>query len=58
VLKAECLPEVIGIPLNEQEENERATEGLPGLGELYPLVVGQGFRLTKVVDGVVLSYDF
>ena len=30
-----------GIPINEQEESERATEGLPGLGELYPLVVGQ-----------------
>jgi len=36
-----CLPEAIGIPLNEQEESEWATEGLPGLGELYPLAVGQ-----------------
>jgi len=35
-----CLPEAVGIPPNEQEESERATEGLPGLGELYPLVVG------------------
>ena len=41
VLKAVCLPESDGIPINEQEESERATEGLPGLGELYPLAVGQ-----------------
>jgi hypothetical protein len=41
VLKAVCLPEAIGIPLNEQEESKRATEGLPGLGALYSLLVGQ-----------------
>ena len=38
--------------------NQGKAEGLPSLGKLYPLAVGQGFRLTKVVDGVVLSYDF
>ena len=30
-----------GIPINEQEESKRATEGLPGLGALYSLLVGQ-----------------
>ena len=30
-----------GILINEQEESKRATEGLPGLGALYSLLVGQ-----------------
>lgn len=38
--------------------NQGKAEGLPSLGKLYPLAVGQGFRSSKVVDGVVLSYDF
>jgi hypothetical protein len=50
--KSRCLPEAICIPINEQEENERATEGLPGLGELYPLA------LAKRLAACFFPFDF
>ena len=41
------LPEAIGIPLDEQGESGRATEGLPGLGELIHLSLAK--RLAKLL---------